>query len=661
MKQPFTLALFATALCSVLTATEAYSQSAWNTVSEFTNFTDATNPVKSDGTNLLQGAEYSEWIADDNWVPLTGGPYSSYSGNQFTVGKIIYTAPPGRGESQWQAQLRLTTNYSIEQGKKYSVSFHVRSSAENKFTVKIEDPNSNGAKSIYDCYVTLPANQESLFVIDNYTASTTLDVASIVFDAGGAEVGSVIEIYDLNIQGEVGNPSGGPLILEEAPEGYELVWSDEFDSDSLSEKWNQMWWEAGNVNNEAQTYRPGDLDIEDTEGKIRHTAEIKDGKLVINCFKGADGKIYSARMDSHDAKGKHDGYAAWRYGYMEARLKLPKGLGTWPAFWMMPSEVNWSDEGWPRCGEIDIMEEVGADPNTCVCSLHAEGHYHANNTQVSASKHIDNMEGGWITYAMLWDNDNISMYADGKRILSYNNDHNGYVNWPYDRPYYITLNLAWGGDWGGYKGVDESVLPVEYEIDYVRVYQLPEKRATETDGSGVIFIQGPFNGVAKDGVVPSSTFDNMADNYFTIESDNKIYTHEFIIGKNLHPKRGQFKIQSEANAAASKTFTRSGRIYRASLEDNDYLQMASNGTISLKDTAPVNDGDILTLIVDLTEGATKGVIKVHPGKASSAVTTVNETATTADNIWYDLSGRRLPGKPTTPGFYINSNNKVLVK
>ena len=89
--------------------------------------------------------------------------------------------------------------------------------------------------------------------------------------------------------------------------------------------------------------------------------------------------------------------------------------------------------------------------------------------------------------------------------------------------------------------------------------------------------------------------------------------------------------------------------------------MASIGSISLKDTAPVNDGDILTLIVDLTEGATKGVIKVHPGKASSAVTTVNETATTADNIWYDLCGRRLPGKPTTPGFYINSNNKVLVK
>lgn len=262
--------------------------------------------------------------------------------------------------------------------------------------------------------------------------------------------------------------------LTEPPEGYALVWGDEFDSPaSLADNWQHVDWEAQRVNHELQTYKPVDMVIKDIDGVDRHTAEVEDGKLVINCFKGADGKIYSARMDSKEVGSPYNDLAGWKYGYFEARIKLPSGLGTWPAFWMMPADVDWGKESWPECGEIDIMEEVGADPNIAVCSLHALGHYHVNNTQVSARKHIDNMENGWITYAMLWDEDHIEMYADGKQILNYANDHTGHLNWPYDRPYHLTLNLAWGGDWGGYKGVDETALPLKMEVDYVRVYQKP--------------------------------------------------------------------------------------------------------------------------------------------------------------------------------------------
>ena len=262
--------------------------------------------------------------------------------------------------------------------------------------------------------------------------------------------------------------------LTAPPEGYVLVWSDEFDSPaSLTEKWRPVSWEPQRVNHELQTYRPGDMDIEDASGAMRHTAEVSDGVLRINCFKGADGKIYSARMDSKEEGSPYGDLAGWKYGYIEARIRIPSGLGTWPAFWMMPADIDWSKEGWPDCGEIDIMEEVGADPDIAVCSLHARGHYHANNTQVSARKHIENMENGWIVYSMLWDADHIELYADGHQILNYPNDHSGPVNWPYDRPYHLTLNLAWGGDWGGYKGVDESALPVTMEVDYVRVYQKP--------------------------------------------------------------------------------------------------------------------------------------------------------------------------------------------
>ena len=90
-----------------------------------------------------------------------------------------------------------------------------------------------------------------------------------------------------------------------------------------------------------------------------------------HCFKGSDGKIYSGRVYAHESEG-------WQYGYIEARMMLPKGKGTWPAFWMMPCNVDWSKEGWPKCGEIDIMEEVGVVPNEVSSSLHAEGHITVN-------------------------------------------------------------------------------------------------------------------------------------------------------------------------------------------------------------------------------------------------------------------------------------------
>ena len=266
--------------------------------------------------------------------------------------------------------------------------------------------------------------------------------------------------------------------LTAAPEGYVMVWNDEFDSPaSLTEKWIPMTWEPQRVNHELQTYRPGDQAIEDAEGNLRHTAEVVDGVLRINCFKGADGRIYSARMDSRQEGSPYNDVAGWKHGYIEARIRIPSGLGTWPAFWMMPADPEQRKLGWPACGEIDILEEVGADPDEVVCSLHAKGHNHRDKTQVSARRQLGNMENNWLVYSMLWDDDHIEIFADGRQILNYPNDHTGNDNWPYDCAYHATLNLAWGGDWGGYKGVDESALPVVMEVDYVRVYQKPEAAA----------------------------------------------------------------------------------------------------------------------------------------------------------------------------------------
>ncbi|MBD5355753.1 MAG: family 16 glycosylhydrolase [Bacteroides sp.] len=245
-----------------------------------------------------------------------------------------------------------------------------------------------------------------------------------------------------------------------APEGYTLVWSDEFNESSIpSSDWVHENWNAGYVNNELQTYTSKEID-----GK--RTTEIKDGFLHINCFKGSDGKIYSGRINAKPNTG-------WLYGYFEARINLPKGKGTWPAFWMMPCNVDWSKNPWPYCGEIDIMEEVGADPNQVSSSLHTGNYNHTKGNQPTHAMNCPGAEGEFHVYAIEWTEDAITTYVDGNVQLRANRSEMGtdHDSWPFHYAFYPILNLAWGGDWGGYKGVDESALPVTMKVDYVRIFQ----------------------------------------------------------------------------------------------------------------------------------------------------------------------------------------------
>jgi beta-glucanase (GH16 family) len=153
---------------------------------------------------------------------------------------------------------------------------------------------------------------------------------------------------------------------------------------------------------------------------------------------------------------------------MEARLKLPKGKGTWPAFWMMPKNYV----SWPGSGEIDIMEEVGYNPNYTSSSIHCDAYNHTLGTQKTAEVLTAGAQDEFHVYALEWTADYIKTYVDGKQLLYFANDKQGKnATWPFSNPFYIKLNLAWGGDWGGAQGVDESCLPATYEIDYVRVFQ----------------------------------------------------------------------------------------------------------------------------------------------------------------------------------------------
>lgn len=244
------------------------------------------------------------------------------------------------------------------------------------------------------------------------------------------------------------------------PQGYSLVWQDEFNDARLADgkpalpKTSDWWYETGSHgwgNHEIQNYIAG-FSGTDT------CAVVSDGILKIIAKKKGN-EVLSTRMNTKQN---------WTYGYFEARLKLPKGKGTWPAFWMMPENST----SWPGDGEIDIMEEVGYDPNVVLSTIHCNAYNHVKGTQKSGNKFVSTAQSDFHVYALEWTEDFIKGYVDGECYFTFNNDKTGNKDtWPFNTPFYLKLNLAWGGDWGGAQGIDESALPATYEIDYVRVYQ----------------------------------------------------------------------------------------------------------------------------------------------------------------------------------------------
>ena len=182
-------------------------------------------------------------------------------------------------------------------------------------------------------------------------------------------------------------------------------------------------------------------------------------KMVFCIAKKVASQVLSVRMNTQKS---------WTYGYFEARLKLPKGKGTWPAFWMMPKNYT----SWPADGEIDIMEEVGYNPNYVSSTIHCTAYNHTIGTQKTAQTYVSTSQSEYHLYALEWTADYIKSYVDGQCYFTFTNDKTNNKNtWPFNAPFYLKLNLAWGGDWGGAQGIDESILPATYEIDYVRVFQ----------------------------------------------------------------------------------------------------------------------------------------------------------------------------------------------
>lgn len=249
------------------------------------------------------------------------------------------------------------------------------------------------------------------------------------------------------------------------PEGYSLVWADEFSVDGLPDEANwdydiyrnkDGWW-----NDEAQYY----------SAERAENARVKNGRLIIEARK--DGKHLRELSDYggqaySSARLFTKGKASWQYGYFEMRAKLPCGRGLWPAIWTLPEEPG----KWPDSGEIDIMEYVGHEPETFHATIHTKDFNHVIKTEVGEKIEVETACKAFHTHSLLWTPDAIEISLNGRPYFHYENDNTGREGWPFDRPHHIIMNLAIGGNWAGRQGIDTKAFPARMEVDYVRVYQL---------------------------------------------------------------------------------------------------------------------------------------------------------------------------------------------
>jgi beta-glucanase (GH16 family) len=245
---------------------------------------------------------------------------------------------------------------------------------------------------------------------------------------------------------------------ESLPGDWQLTWTDEFSQpDGTSPDASKWGFETGGNgwgNNEMEFYTTRTNNV-----------RIEAGKLIIEAVKEnyQDKNFTSGRLSTQ-------GKSSWTYGLFEARIKIPRGQGIWPAFWMLGTSIV--SNSWPKCGEIDIMENIGREPGTIHGTVHGPGYSgeHGIGKPVSLPDNAVVADDFHI-FAVDCEPGSITWFMDGKKyfaITSASLPPN--TQWVFDKPKYLMLNLAVGGFWPGYPD-QTSTYPQRMEVDYVRVYQ----------------------------------------------------------------------------------------------------------------------------------------------------------------------------------------------
>jgi beta-glucanase (GH16 family) len=260
-----------------------------------------------------------------------------------------------------------------------------------------------------------------------------------------------------------------------------LVWSDEFNGTGVPDpaNWGYDLGSGGWGNNEVQTYT-----------NSSQNARQENGFLIIEALK--QGYTWtSARILTNN---KHE----FKYGRIVFRAKMPVGSGTWPALWLLGE--NFASKGWPGCGEIDVLEHVGKDPGWVQCATHTPSSYGGGSINFK-KKFISTANSEFHTYQLNWTYEKLEFSIDSVLIYTYRPATRNTATWPFDKPFFLIMNLAMGGNMGsdpqyetgGQKnGIDPALNSARLEVDYVKVYQYPAAIDDPSGGKNNLSSQQPF-------------------------------------------------------------------------------------------------------------------------------------------------------------------------
>lgn len=274
------------------------------------------------------------------------------------------------------------------------------------------------------------------------------------------------------------------------PDGWRQVWADEFDGDRLDEtRWTPAADCGGGGNDERQCYDVSPETVSVKDGVLRLTVVKRKTRGLANPWAGPTGPMTTG--DYASGKIVTQGKASWLYGRIEARARVPGGQGVWPAIWMMPELSTYG--GWPKSGEIDILETVnlgapceptgeacaGGRENRVFGTIHFAADAAGAHRQAGGNAVMPASPDGFHVYAVEWTPEAIAWFVDGQEYAratpqDWKRDDAEVGPAPFDRPFHLILNLAFGGRWpesANAKGVDEAALPATMEVDWVRVSQ----------------------------------------------------------------------------------------------------------------------------------------------------------------------------------------------
>lgn len=263
------------------------------------------------------------------------------------------------------------------------------------------------------------------------------------------------------------------------PEISRLAWSEEFNG-------------KGHVNPECWNYEEGfvrNKELQYYTRRDKRNVRMEGGCLLIEAVKYDKGKKVAREGAEHLSPVLYKRYkyspekqiytsgsintlgkVSFFYGRIEVRAKIPTGRGAWPAIWMMGDDIL--TQGHPQCGEIDIMEHVGFEPLRFYATVHTPGSK-ADQDKVKRFSFIDlpDASSDFHVFALEWYEDRLDFFVDEKKYFTYSKQDDLPDHWRFDKPQFLLLNLAYGGGWGGAKGTDDSILPLTYQVDWVRYYQ----------------------------------------------------------------------------------------------------------------------------------------------------------------------------------------------